>query len=121
MDTLRIAVPYKDGQVFQSFGRSTQFMIYDIDKGKTTIRTLVNTNGSGRGAMADILKKIYTTTLICGNLGEGAKTAVERAGITLYAGVSGEADRAVDEFLKGTLIFNNQICCNNKTTHKNDK
>ncbi|MGI6174342.1 MAG: NifB/NifX family molybdenum-iron cluster-binding protein [Christensenellales bacterium] len=117
MDKLRIAVPYKDDQVFQSFGRASHFMVYDVEKGKVVVRTLVNTDGSGKGAMADILKKIHITTILCGNLGDGAKRAVKEAGIALYAGVTGEADKAVDDFLNGRLLYDNQISCSDRETH----
>ena len=108
---MRIAVTYEDGQVFQHFGHTERFKIYDIKDGKVSVTTIVNTNGSGHGALADVLKKIDVDTLICGGIGGGAKTALSEANIKLYGGVSGDADAAVDAFLVGKLEFNPEIKC----------
>jgi len=116
----RIAVPYQDGQIFQHFGHSTRFQIYDLEDGKVTIRTLVNTNGSNQGALADILKKTHVDTLICGTLGDGAKRALQKANITLYSGVTGSADAAVQALLDGTLVYDLAISCEHQGEHRND-
>ena len=116
----RIAVPYQDGQIFQHFGHSTRFQIYDLENGKVTIRTLINTNGSSHGALADILKKIHVDTLICGTLGDGAKRALREAKITLYSNVTGSADTAVQALLDGTLLHDSKITCEHQGKHRDD-
>jgi len=114
---MRIAVTYENGQVFQHFGHTERFKVYDIEDGEVSIATVVNTNGSGHGALADILKKISVDTLICGGIGGGAKRALDEAGITLYGGVTGEADKAVDALLKGELAYNSQANCEHHGEH----
>lgn len=108
---MRIAVTYENGQVFQHFGHTERFKVYDIENGKVTAATTVNTNGSGHGALADILKKISVNTLICGGIGGGAKRALAEAGIELYGGVSGDADKAVEQLLAGKLNFDSDATC----------
>ena len=66
---MRIAVTYEDGQVFQHFGHTERFKVYDVEDGEVTLAAVVNTDGSGHGALADILKKIHVDTLICGGIG----------------------------------------------------
>ncbi len=110
-NTMRIAVTYEDGNVFQHFGHTERFQVYDVDNGNVIQKTLVNTNGSGHGALADVLKKIGVDTLICGGIGGGARAALDEAGIELYGGVSGEADAAVEALLKGTLSFDPAAKC----------
>ncbi|GAB1476779.1 NifB/NifX family molybdenum-iron cluster-binding protein [Bacillota bacterium] len=114
---MRIAVTYENGEVFQHFGHTERFKIYDIENGKVTIATVVNTDGSGHGALADILKKISVDTLICGGIGEGAKRALAEAGIKLYGGVSGDADKAVEQLLAGELNFNSDSSCDHHGEH----
>ncbi|MEG1594528.1 MAG: NifB/NifX family molybdenum-iron cluster-binding protein, partial [Oscillibacter sp.] len=63
---MRIAVTYENGEIFQHFGHTERFKVYDVENNKVTLATVVNTNGSGHGALADILKKINVDTLICG-------------------------------------------------------
>ena len=57
-------------------------------------------------------------SLICGGIGAGAKTALAEAGIRLYGGVDGSADKAVDAFLAGNLVFNSDIHCDHHDHHE---
>jgi len=100
---LRIAVTYEDGKIFEHFGKSERFMIYDIEAGKVKIKTLINTNGKRRGALAYILKDIGVDALICGGVGEGAMRALKEAEVRFCSGITGETDEAVERFLKGEI------------------
>lgn len=117
---MRIAVTYEDGQVFQHFGHTERFKVYDVENGEVITATTVNTNGSGHGALADILKKIRVDTLICGGIGGGAKTALSEAGIRLFGGVSGDADKAVESFLSGQLGYDPNVTCSHHEEHHHD-
>ncbi len=114
---MRIAVTYENGNVFQHFGHTERFKVYDIENGKIQVASVVNTNGSGHGALADILKKGGVNALICGGIGGGAKQALAEAGIDLYGGVSGDADKAVNDLLAGSLKYNPDIMCNHHGEH----
>lgn len=109
---MRIAVAYEDGAVFQHFGHTEQFKVYDIENGRVQATSILNTNGSGHGALADILKQSGVNTLICGGIGGGAKRTLAEAGIELYGGVNGDADRAVTDLLSGSLDYNPDVSCN---------
>lgn len=54
---MRIAVTYKDGEVFQHFGHSEQFKLYDTEGEKITGEQIVDTNGSGHGALAGFFRR----------------------------------------------------------------
>ena len=102
---MKIAVPYSDGQVFQHFGKSEQFKIYDTIDDEIISSEIVDTSGSGHSALADFLKEKGAGVLICGGIGVGAVTALQNAGIQILGGAEGEADKCVEEFLGGTLHF----------------
>lgn len=108
---MKIAVTYENGQVFQHFGHTEQFKIYEVTDGRVTGSSITDTNGSGHGALADFLRQRGVDALICGGIGGGARTALEQAGIRLYGGVSGSADQAVADLLAGTLAFNPDVSC----------
>jgi len=108
---MRIAVTYEDGKVFQHFGHTGQFKVYDAIDGQVTKEQVVDTNGSGHGALAGFLAGLEADILICGGIGNGAKAALEEAGIKLYGGVTGDADSAVKAFLEGKLSYNPDIQC----------
>ena len=110
--TMKIAVTYENGQIFQHFGHTEQFKLYEILDGKITHTEVVDTNGSGHGALAGFLMQHGIDTLICGGIGGGAQMALAEAGIRLYGGVSGDADAAVNALLSGELAYNPDVRCN---------
>lgn len=109
---MRIAVSFENGKIFQHFGHTAQFKLYDVEDGKVVSSQVVDTNGSGHGALAGILQAAKADVLICGGIGGGAKMALDEAGIKLYGGVSGSADQAVDALLAGELSFDPEVHCN---------
>lgn len=109
---MRIAVTYENGQIFQHFGHTQQFKIYDTADGKIISSNVIDTNGSGHGALSGLLSALGVEVLICGGIGGGAQTALKNAGIQLFGGVNGSADKAVEAYLNGILIFNPDIKCN---------
>ena len=108
---MKIAVTYDNGEVFQHFGHTEQFKLYNVEDGKIVSSAVVGTNGTGHGALAGFLKANGVDALICGGIGDGARSALERAGIALYGGVSGDADIAVKNLLDGTLRYNPDVRC----------
>lgn len=108
---MKIAVAYQEGQIFQHFGHTEQFKIYTVENGTVTGTEVVNTCGSGHGALAGFLMQQGVDTLICGGIGGGAQAALANAGIQLYGGVSGAADEAVLKLLAGNLNFNPNVRC----------
>ncbi|MBQ4409628.1 MAG: FKBP-type peptidyl-prolyl cis-trans isomerase [Firmicutes bacterium] len=107
---MRIAVSYENGTIFQHFGHTEQFKLYDVEDGKIAAEQIVNTNGSGHGALAGFLKAAKADVLICGGIGGGAQTALQEQGIELCAGASGNADAAVQAYLRGELINTGANC-----------
>lgn len=108
---MRIAATYENGEIFQHFGHTEQFKIYDVEDGKILSSEVVDTNGSGHGALVGVLSALRADILICGGIGGGAQAALAQAGIKLYGGVSGSADEAVGALLAGTLKFNPTVHC----------
>lgn len=108
---MKIAVTYENGQIFQHFGHTEQFKLYDIEDGKIVSTQVVDTLGSGHGALAGFLTEYGADALICGGIGAGAQNALADAGISLYGGVSGDADAAVNAYLAGELQYNPDVHC----------
>ncbi|MCC8065844.1 MAG: DUF134 domain-containing protein [Clostridiales bacterium] len=108
---MRIAVTYENGQIFQHFGHTEQFKVYDTEDEKIVSSEVVSTNGQGHGALAEVLNALQAEILICGGIGGGAQAALASAGIRLYGGVTGDADAAVEALLAGTLAYNPNVHC----------
>ena len=109
--TMKIAVTYENGEVFQHFGHTEQFKVYEVEDGKIVSSEVVDTNGQGHGALAGFLFSSGIDVLICGGIGGGARNALAEAGIQLYPGAMGNADAQVESFLKGTLSYDPDTMC----------
>lgn len=114
---MKIAVTYDNGNIFQHFGKTQQFKIYEIEEGKILNSEIVDTNGTGHGALAVFLKALRVKVLICGGIGAGAQNALADAKIELFGGVSGSADEAAEAYAKGDLKFNPDIKCDHHSEH----
>ena len=108
---MRIAATYDQGEIFQHFGRTEQFKLYDVQDGKIVSEQVIGTNGNGHGALAGFLKEAAVDALICGGIGMGAQNALAEAGIRLYPGVAGSADEAAKALAAGTLVFDPDAHC----------
>ena len=111
MNRMKIAVTYENGQVYQHFGHTEYFKVYETKDGEILSSEVVSTNGSGHGALAGFLKNLGVEALICGGIGGGARTALAEAGIKLFPGASGLADVNVAAYLKGNLNYNPDTVC----------
>ena len=114
---MRIAVTYADGMIFQHFGHTQQFKVYEVQDNKIVASEIVDTNGSGHGALAGVLCALNADVLICGGIGGGAQAALATIGVALRAGVSGSADEAVAAYLAGTLTWAEGATCGHHHDH----
>ncbi len=114
---MRIAVTYENGRIFQHFGHTAQFKIYDVQDGKIVSSQVLDTNGSGHGALAGLLAALQVEALICGGIGGGARMALAQANIRLYGGVSGDADAAAQALAEGRLTFDPDAHCDHHGHH----
>ncbi|MDO5100985.1 MAG: NifB/NifX family molybdenum-iron cluster-binding protein [Eubacteriales bacterium] len=109
---MRVAVTFKEGEIFQHFGHSEKFKVYEVEDGKVVAEQILDASGSGHGALAGLLKSQAVDALICGGIGPGAQNALAEAGIELFAGVTGAADAAVEAWLAGKLTYQTEANCN---------
>ena len=114
---MKIAVTYENGNVFQHFGHTEAFKIYTVENKEIISSEVVETAGSGHGALAGFLTAHQVDVLICGGIGGGAKTALAQAGIQLMGGVTGNTDDAVTAYLASKLIFNPNVVCSHHGDH----
>ena len=108
---MKIAVTYENGLIFQHFGHTEQFKIYDIEDGKIISSEVIDTNGQGHGALAGVLGGAKVDALICGGIGMGAQMALAEAGIKIYGGVQGDADEAAQALAEGRLEYDPDAKC----------
>lgn len=109
---MKIAVTYENGNIFQHFGHTERFKVYEVQEGKIVSDEVISAEGFGHGALAGFLRNLGVDALICGGIGGGARLALQEAGIELYGGVTGPADDAAAALAAGTLSYDPNIVCN---------
>lgn len=107
---MKIAVTYDNGNIFQHFGKTEFFKVYEIEDNKVISSEVIGSNGTGHGALAGLLADQDVDVLICGGIGGGAQAALEEAGVEMCAGAQGDADQAVEAYLKGELVSTGANC-----------
>lgn len=101
---MKIAVTYDNGNIFQHFGKTEFFKVYEVENNQVISSEVISSNGAGHGALAELLGNQSVDLLICGGIGGGAQTALAEAGIEVCSGVQGDVDEAVEAYLKGELV-----------------
>ena len=107
---MKIAVTYDNGNVFQHFGKTENFKVYEVEDDKVVSSEVIGSNGTGHCALAGLLAEQGINVLICGGIGEGAQTALTEAGIEMVAGAQGNTDDVVEAYLKGELVSTGANC-----------
>lgn len=100
---MKIAATYENGNIFQHFGRTDNFKVYTVENGEVVGAVVMNSNGIGHEALAGLLAENDISVLICGGIGSGAAAALSEAGVSVFSGAEGDADAAVQAFLRGEL------------------
>lgn len=116
-----IAVTYDNNNVFQHFGHTEYFKIYNVVNNEVNAADVVCTNGQGHGALASFLKSYNVDVVICGGIGGGAQNALSSNGIKFYGGVSGNCDDAVKALLNNILVYNPNVMCSHHEHDENHK
>ena len=111
--SMKVAVTYEKetGNVFQHFGKTQYFKIYQIEDGKIFSSEVIDNGGNGHHAIPPYLKSLGVETLILGNRGQGAIEAIAASGLKEMPGITGSADEAAELFAKGQLKPNFEANC----------
>jgi len=107
---MKIAVTYDNGNIFQHFGKTENFKVYEVEDNQVVSSEVIGSNGTGHGALAGLLSEQGVDVLICGGIGGGAQAALAEAGVELCSGAEGDVDAAVEAYLNGTLTSAGATC-----------
>lgn len=108
---MRIAVSYEDGNVFEHVGDTETFKLYDVEDGKVVKTEILKAEGTGRDMVIDFATAHKVEVMICGRICGGAKDALAESGVTTFGCVTGDADAAVEAYIKGTLDDSGTSVC----------
>jgi predicted Fe-Mo cluster-binding NifX family protein len=117
---MKIAVPTENEEVFQHFGQSRMFTVYETENGKVTTKELLDSSRSGHSALAGLLNLSAVNVVICGGIGGGARDMLKARGIQVVAGIEGRTDDAVKAYLNGELTDAGSTCNHHEHEHGQD-
>ena len=103
---MKIAVAYKDGEIFEHFGHAEMFAVYDYEEAniEKCSKKLVSAEGlHGHADMAGLMKQENVDAVIVGQMGPEAKAMLLSLGIVPIIGYCGDADTAADMLMMGQL------------------
>ena len=102
-----IAIPFAEDRVFQHFGKSEQFKLYDL---KTHTSQVLSTNGQGHSSLCAWLMEQHADIVLCGGIGSGAVQMLRQNGIRVYPGNSGFCDVVLLRYAAGLLQEGDSTC-----------
>lgn len=108
---MKVAITTEGNRVFQHFGKCELFTVYTVEDGQILGKEILDANGSGHSALADLLRLNGIDLLICGGIGQGAKNALSQNGIELICGVEGFIDTVIEQYVAGALLGNPDFVC----------
>ena len=57
---MKIAVTYDNGEIFQHFGKTEFFKVYEVEDNKVVSSEVIGSNGTGHGALAGLLAEQWS-------------------------------------------------------------
>lgn len=115
-----IAITYdkETNSVFQHFGRTEYFYLFDEETGEEKI---IDNGGYSHHDLASYLKSLGVTTLICGGIGSHGVNALESFGLKLIPGATGDVKDVIKAYKNGTLVGNPNAMhsCSHSGEHHN--
>lgn len=114
---MKIAVTYDNGQVFQHFGHTQQFKLYDIKDNKIAGTEILDSGDFGHESLTVLLRQKGVELLLCGGIGGGAQNALASVGIRHFGGCKGDADANVEAYLNDTLNYDPDAKCSDHEHH----
>ena len=109
---MKIAVSCENNQVFQHFGHTPEFAVFEAQDEKIMSEEKLSCEGSGHGALATLLANAGVEVLICGEIGGGAMNALARENIFVVGGAEGDVRQAAEDFANGRLKVRANFHCN---------
>ena len=102
---MKIAITYdkESDTVFQHFGRTEYFYIYDLE---TKEEKIISNGGYSHHDLVPYLKSLGVDTLICGGIGSHGVEAVLSANLNLIPGAFGNVKDVIKAYVDGSLVSN---------------
>lgn len=107
---MRICVACEDTQVAGHFGHCQNYRFFDTENGKIVSEESIPNPGHKPGFLPNYLGDRGAEVIIAGGMGGGAVEIFNERNIEVIVGVQGDAQTAVETYLRGELKSTGSIC-----------
>lgn len=111
---IKIAVASENNMVTEHFGHCINFNIFEIENNKVVSNQSIENPGHKPGFLPNFLNDLGVKVVISGGMGGGAIDIFNEKGIQVIVGAKGNARKAVEKYLDGTLKSTGSICHEHK-------
>ena len=108
---MKIAVPYDNGKINVTFEKSPMFKVYTVEDKKITATDILFVDVENKQSPVKLLLDNGVKTVIGANFLRIGIMLLMRAGIEIIGGAEGDADRAVLEYIEGSLVTEVRTSC----------
>lgn len=110
---MKIAVPTRGSVVDNHFGNCEVYTVFNINENKEIISSEILPSPQGCGCKSDIaltLQQKGVSVMLAGNMGGGALNVLNRHGIEVYRGCTGDVRQLTEAFLLGIVDDSGESC-----------
>lgn len=118
---MKIAVPTKNNEVDSHFGHCEYYTIFQIENNQIVSKEILpSPQGCGcKSNIASVLSNMGVKLMLAGNMGEGAKTVLEKNNISIIRGCTGNVEQVVMAYINGSISDSGDGCHHhNKGEHQ---
>lgn len=105
-----IAVATDNNIISEHFGLCERFVFFKTDGNTITQIEKIPNPGHRPCELPDYIGKAGANVIIVGGMGTTAAANCKNIGIDVIIGASGDAEEAVQSFLKGQLVSSGELC-----------
>ncbi len=107
---MKIAVASEGKMVTEHFGHCQGFAIFEVENNQIRSKGFIPNPGHKPGFLPVFLYDKGVNVIIAGGMGAGAADIFNEKGIEVITGAQGDAETAVEGYLKGELKSTGSIC-----------
>jgi len=120
---MKIAIPTRNNQVDEHFGHCESYTIFTIGEGNNivSVESIPSPQGCGcKSNIASILKGKGVTVMLAGNMGGGALNVLNKHGIRVFRGTTGDVRKLTEAYLQGSISDSGIGCESHENHHGED-
>ena len=105
-----IAIPTDGNEVSQHFGHCPKFYLVTVEGNDIRKKEFIDNPGHQPGFLPVFLNDLGVDCIVAGGMGTRAVGLFRENDIEVITGASGSVDKVVEEYIKGDLVTEENIC-----------